>query len=70
MIPEKNEIKNQKLTEYINNDPERSELKSVFMQESEGVYHFGSKCEGLKFTKDKIEIRVGRGFFSIDEFLD
>ena len=40
------------------------------MRESEGVYQFGSKRVGLKVAKDKIEIRVGGGFLSIDEFLD
>jgi hypothetical protein len=42
----------------------------MFMRESEGVYQFGTKRIGVKVAKDKIEIRVGGGFLSIDEFLD
>ena len=32
-----------KLAEYINNYPERSKLKIMFMRESEGIYQFGTK---------------------------
>ncbi len=42
----------------------------MFMRESEGVYQFGTKRVGIKVDKDKINIRVGGGFLSIDEFLD
>ena len=40
------------------------------MRESEGVYQFGTKRVSVKCVKDKIEIRVGGGFLSLDEFLD
>ena len=40
------------------------------MRESEGVYQFGSKRVHVKVDKDKINIRVGGGYLSIDEFLD
>ena len=69
-IPVKGDPVDKKLAEYINNFPERQKLKIMFMRESEGVYQFGSKRVGLKVAKDKIEIRVGGGFLSIDEFLD
>ena len=42
----------------------------MFMRESEGVYQFGTKRVMIKCVKEKIEIRVGGGFLSIDEFLD
>ena len=42
----------------------------MFMRESEGVYQFGSKKVGVRVEKDKINIRVGGGYLSIDEFLD
>jgi hypothetical protein len=42
----------------------------MFMRESEGVYEFGSKRVMVKVEKDKIRVRVGGGFLSIDEFLD
>ena len=40
------------------------------MRESSGVYHFGQKRINIKVEKDKILIRVGGGYLSIDEFLD
>ena len=42
----------------------------MFMRESEGVYEFGSRRIAVKVERGKIEIRVGGGFLSIDEFLD
>ena len=37
-IPIKDDSIDKKLAEYINNYPERSKLKIMFMRESEGVY--------------------------------
>ena len=45
-------------------------MKIMFMRESEGVYQFGTKRVWVRVEKDKINIRVGGGFLSIDEFLD
>lgn len=42
----------------------------MFMRESSGVYYFGSRRVYVKMEKDKIRIRVGGGYLSIDEFLD
>jgi hypothetical protein len=69
-IPVKGDTVDKKIAEYINNYPDRQKLKIMFMRESEGVYQFGTKRIGVKVAKDKIEIRVGGGFLSIDEFLD
>jgi hypothetical protein len=69
-IPVKGDATDKKMAEYINNYPDRQKLKIMFMRESEGVYQFGTKRIGVKVAKDKIEIRVGGGFLSIDEFLD
>ena len=40
------------------------------MRESEGVYQFGTKKVSVKVDMDRINIRVGGGYLSIDEFLD
>jgi len=40
------------------------------MREQEGVYQFGTKRVYVKCVKDKIEIKVGGGYLSLDEFLD
>lgn len=66
----RDDIVDKKLAEYINNYPERSKLKIMFMRESDGVYQFGSKRVCVRVDKDKINIRVGGGYLSIDEFLD
>jgi hypothetical protein len=69
-IPVKDDMIDRKLAEYINNYPERQKLKIMFMRESEGVYQFGSKRLCVRVDKEKINIRVGGGYLSIDEFLD
>lgn len=42
----------------------------MFLRESEGVYQFGQKRVAVKVDSDRISIRVGGGYLSIDEFLD
>ena len=69
-IPVKGDAIDQKLAEYINNYPDRQKLKIMFMRESSGVYEFGSKRVRVEVQRDKITIKVGGGFLSIDEFLD
>ena len=69
-IPVKTDEIDTKLAEYINNYPERKKLKIMFMRESEGVYEFGSRKVMVKVERGKIQIKVGGGFLSIDEFLD
>ena len=69
-IPVKDDSIDRKLAEYINNYPDRQKLKIMFMRESEGVFQFGTKRVAVKVEKDKINIRVGGGYLSLDEFLD
>lgn len=69
-IPMKGDLVDKRLAEYINNFPDRQKLKIMFMRESEGIYQFGTKRVSVKVEKDKINIRVGGGYLSIDEFLD
>jgi len=69
-IPVKDDPVDKRLAEFINNYPERQKLKIMFMRESEGVYQFGTKRVAVRVDKDKINIRVGGGYLSIDEFLD
>ena len=69
-IPVKGDGIDQKLAEYINNYPDRQKLKIMFMRESSGVYEFGSKRVRVEVQREKITIKVGGGFLSIDEFLD
>lgn len=53
-IPMKDDPVDKKLAEFINNYPERSKLKIMFMRESEGVYQFGTKRVYVRVDKDKI----------------
>lgn len=69
-IPVKGDAIDQKLAEYINNYPDRQKLKIMFMRESQGVYEFGSRKIRVNVLRDKISIKVGGGYLSIDEFLD
>merc|ERR1712166_1484787 len=69
-IPVRGDTVDKKLAEYINNFPDRQKLKIMFMRESDGIYQFGTKRISVKVEKDKINIRVGGGYLSIDEFLD
>ena len=69
-IPVRSDPIDMKLAEYINNYPDRKKLKIMFMRETEGVYEFGSRKVHVKVAANKIMIKVGGGFLSIDEFLD
>lgn len=69
-IPVRSDPIDSTLAEYINNYPDRKKLKIMFMRESEGVYEFGSRKVMVKVERGKIQIKVGGGFLSIDEFLD
>lgn len=69
-VPVKNDLIDARIAEYINHYPDRTKLRVMFLRESEGVYQFGSKRIAVKVDKDRINIRVGGGFLSIEEFLD
>ena len=69
-IPVKDDNIDRRLAEYINNYPDRQKLKIMFLRESEGVYEFGSRRIFVRVDHDRINIRVGGGYLSIDEFLD
>ena len=58
------------LADYINNYPDRKKLKVMFLRDAPGVYTFGTKKISLKLEMGKINVRVGGGYISIDEFLD
>jgi len=44
--------------------------KQLFVRESSGVYQFGSKRVFVKAENDRIQVRTGGGFISLEEFLD
>lgn len=69
-IPIKEDPLDVKMAEYINNYPDRAKLKIMFMRESKGVYEFGTKRINVEVMQDRIKVRVGGGYMSIDEFID
>lgn len=69
-IPAREDSVDSALAEYINNYPDRKRLKVMFLRESLGVYTFGSRKVSVRLEMGKINIRVGGGYISIDEFLD
>lgn len=42
----------------------------MFLKETDGVYQFGSRRVYVRVDRDKITVRVGGGYLSLDEFLD
>ena len=69
-IPKKADKIDNALSTYINAKPEESSMKIMFLRESEGVYRFGSKRVYIKIEKgEKIMVRVGGGYMSIDDFI-
>lgn len=68
--PDQSDPIDTQLAEYINNYPERAKIRIMFMREASGIYFFGTRRVYVRVEKDKILIRVGGGYLSIDEFLD
>lgn len=68
-IPVSDDPIDRRIAEWINasNDPNR--LTRLFIRERDGVYQFGSKRIYVKVEGDKVFIRVGGGFLTLDEFL-
>ncbi len=42
----------------------------MFQRESEGVYLFGTKRVNIRVDNNNINVRVGGGYLSIEEFID
>lgn len=59
------------LANYLNLYPEKEKRKILFLRESEGVYQFGQKKVYVKVESgNRIKVRVGGGYMSIDDFLE
>ena len=69
-VPVKDDSVDQQIADFLNNYPDRHKLKIMFMRECRGIYHFGTKRVNVRIENSKIQIRVGGGFLSIDEFID
>ena len=69
-IPIREDPVDMKVAEYINNYPDRTKLKIMFMRDTAGVYTFGTKRINVEIQQGKIKVRIGGGYLSIDEFID
>jgi hypothetical protein len=58
-----------RLAEFINASNDPTKLTKLFIRERDGVYQFGTKRVYVKTENDKVFVRVGGGFLSLDEFL-
>jgi hypothetical protein len=58
-----------KLAQWINKSQDADKYKQLFVREGEGVYQFGNKKVYVKVEQDKILIRSGGGYMTIEEFL-
>lgn len=47
----------------------KSDLPIQFVKESEGIYTFGSKRVFIKLENQKLFIRIGAGFMSVEDFI-
>ena len=69
-IAHKNDKIDRTLANFINKYPERKKMNVMFLRDSEGVYRFGQKRIYIKVEKgERILVRVGGGFMSIEEFI-
>ena len=69
-IPIKDDAVDCRLADFINNYPDRSKLKVMFLRQSAGVYQFGTRKVEVRLTKGRLAVRGGGGYLEIDAFLD
>ncbi len=59
-----------KLAEYINRAPMALRDHMKFERESDGIYKYGKRRVFIKIEQDRIIIRVGGGYLTIEEFIE
>lgn len=69
-MPTRNDDIDKRLAEYINNCDLAQKSKCLFVREQEGIYSYFFKKVIMKVEENKIIIRVGGGFMSLEEFLE
>ena len=58
------------LSQFVNNNANSEQLSVMFLRVSEGVYSFGTRKVKMFMENNKLRVRVGGGFLSLQEFLD
>jgi len=69
-VPNRNDEIDRLLADYINRADHQKKAKCLFVREQEGVYSFFSKRVIMKAEQNKLVIRVGGGFISLDDFIE
>ena len=70
-IPVKEDLVDKRLSEFINNYPEKEKLTLMFLRDSPGVYLYGTRRINVKVEKaGTIKVRVGGGYLNINDFID
>ena len=69
-IPVKGDYIDQRLADFINNYPDRQRLRIMFQREAEGIYLYGTKRINIRVDNNNINVRVGGGYLSVEEFID
>jgi hypothetical protein len=74
-IPTEGDKIDKQLADIINNsstntDATINKSKMLFVREAEGVYSYCKKKVLIKNEKDRLIIRVGGGYMSLEEFID
>lgn len=69
-IPVKGDYIDMRLADFINNYPDRQRLRIMFQRESEGVYLYGTKRVNVRVDNNNINVRVGGGYLSVEEFIE
>ena len=67
-IPAKNDPIDQKLADYINTTYKNLDVR--FTLKSPGVYEFGSRQILIKLERNRLKVKVGGGFLSIEDFVE
>lgn len=58
------------LAEIINKSEKSEKSKMLFIREGEGIYTYCKKKVFMKCQDDRLIIRVGGGYMSLEEFID
>ena len=69
-MPLKTDPVDKRLADFINNYHDKHKIKLLISREQDGIYSFGTKRTAIRVDNDKINVRVGGGYLSIEEFLD
>ena len=57
------------LAEFLNGYHDKASLSVMFIRLQPGIYSFGSKKCCVKVDNGKINIRIGGGYMTIENFL-